>query len=102
MKDMEFVEALESVFGEYRAGMRAVVVDWASRQRPQLLDNILAELVELHDGYWPPPLAAILKVAREVRERPPKLVGLPEPKPTEAECEIGALILRRWLQKAGA
>jgi hypothetical protein len=95
MKAQEFMKGLESVFGEYRPGMRALVQDWALKQRSEFLGAVAGELFATHDAYWSPTLAMILRVSREIIARPPRLLSLPEPALTSEEYQIGAALLAK-------
>ena len=91
-----FVGKIEKTFGTYRSGMRELVVRWAVGRDARRLGEIYAELARFYDQGWPPTLARILAIEREMTNRPPEFKSLPEPKLTrEEEAEV-TRILDHW------
>lgn len=92
-----FVKCLENAFGEYRAGMRVLVEDWAASFEGMgagyHLDTLMQEISRTHDAGYPPPLARLIKEYNSINERY-RYPMIAAPSLTEEERNQA----RAWLQ----
>ena len=75
---------IEKTFGQYKnAAMRDLVNGWAEGKNADRLDSVYDELARTYEQFYPPNLAKILRVERELG--PPEYKALPSPGPTRSE-----------------
>ena len=80
-----FMWRIENTFGQYKnAAMRALVDGWAGGKKPDHLDSVYDELARTYEQFYPPNLAKILRVERDLG--PPQYKALPSlEEPSEAD-----------------
>jgi hypothetical protein len=88
---------VEDTFGEYRSGMRRLVAEHIEDHSESFRDLVFVELARTYKNYWPPSLAEILAIERELAGRPPEVPLLSEPPISDLERQEVQAGLQRLL-----
>ena len=89
MKATDFLRQTERTFGEYAPGMKEGVAAFVQTLAERALDQLYLKLLNEHEEHWPPALAKIRRLLREIGNQPPSVALLGAPPMCKEERAAG-------------